>query len=108
MVYVNATFCTLAAALVYRAINRMDATTDHAMRYAFVLICCGLLGEAISTWLPAVWQQSVDTLLFGGLFAWVIGTRRAGGIAGIPESWRPYVSIAASAIAFLVFLAGVT
>jgi hypothetical protein len=106
--YVNAAFCALAAALLYRAINRMNASTDHAMRFAFVLMCAGLVGEAFATKLPAVWQEGIDTLLFGGLFAWIVGTRRAGTIAGIPEAWRGRVSVVVSAIAFLVFLAGVT
>lgn len=106
--WVNAGLCAITAALAFRAINRMNGITDHAMRFSFALIAAGLAGEALATWLPGAWQEGIDTLLFGGLLAAFLGTRRVPAmIPGLSEIWRVRLAVGACAIAFVVFLAGV-
>jgi hypothetical protein len=106
--WINAAIAAIGAALVFRAMNRMNGVTDHAMRFSFALIGAGLAGEAFSTLLPDAWQEGIDTLLFGGLLAAFLGTRRVPAmIPGLSEMWRVRLSVGTCAITFAAFLAGV-
>lgn len=122
--WINAAIAAISAALVFRAINRMNGVTDHAMRFSFAVIGAGLAGEACVIALPEMaswnrtlaalndlmggWQDSIDTLLFGGLLAAFIGTRRVPAmIPRLSDAWRVRLSVATSSITFVLFLAGI-
>jgi hypothetical protein len=105
--FFNAAFAFSTALLIFRAINRMNRGTDHALRVSFTLVCAGLIGEAFSSVLTESWQQSVDALLFGGLMAAFLGTRRVSEAVLLTNEWRMRVSLGVSAVTFLIFLAGI-
>jgi hypothetical protein len=106
--FFNATFAFSTALLVFRALNRMDRGTDHALRVSFALVCAGLIGEAFSSVLTESWQHSVDVLLFGGLMAAFLGTRRVSEAVLLTNAWRARLSLAVSVLTFVVFLAGIS
>jgi hypothetical protein len=107
MSWINAVFAATGALLAFRAINRMNGITDHAMRFSFVLIGVGLAGEVVSGLLPDAWQHGIDTLLFGGLLAAFIGTRRVPAmIVGLSEAWRVRLGVGVCVLAFAAFLVG--
>jgi hypothetical protein len=105
--FFNAAFAFSTAALIFRAINHMDRGTDHALRVAFPLICAALIGEAFSSVLTQTWQRSVDMLLYGGLMAAFVGTRRVSEAVLLTDHWRMRASLAISVVTFVVFLAGI-
>lgn len=82
-------FACLAAATV------MNGTTSHVMRASLVLIALGLLGQGIGTQVGQ-WESCFDTLLFGGILAWLIGSRRMPAVFqqryGTPLAWAAIVS----------------
>lgn len=98
-------FLAITGALVaFGSINRMENGTGRAIRCAFATTCAGLLGAAISTLLPEHWQVSVDTLLYGGILALLIASRRRPAV--IREHWVTPISFSITVSTWGLFLLG--
>lgn len=95
-------FLALAGALVaLGAANRMSIETERTIILAFVTLGAGLLGGCMSYFMPERWQLGFDTLLYGGVLALLVGTRRR--TIWLDPRWMPVVSVWSTILTWAVF-----
>lgn len=104
--WVNLLLLIGGALVVLGAVERMTQETPLTIKVGFVTVGAGLLGEAILYLLPSLWQEPIDTVLYGGIVALVIGTRRR--TICIDPRWMPMLSGLVSAGTWLLFFASIT
>lgn len=113
----NGALAGAGAFAVLIAVNHMGPQTSRAIRCAFVTTGAGLLGECLSS-VPALlayfglrsrilfeWQLAYDSLLYGGVLALLIGSRRMPVL--LPERWVGRLSLAVTLVTWAIFLFGI-
>lgn len=100
MTWINALAAVATGIICVCAIARMDRTTSHSVRFAIVLIAAGLFGEAMAAAFQA-WEPYFDALLYGGIAAYLLASRRKEGSVSIATTQR--ASLMVSAGTFLYF-----
>jgi len=73
---VNTILAILGAIAAICAIDRMGQSTPRSMVIAVATVAVGLAGYALGVFFPERWQLGCDTLLLGGVVAYLIGGRR--------------------------------
>lgn len=95
----NAVLAVLGVLVAFGAVHRMSPETECPIIFAFVTVATGLCGQLLG---QLAWQSVFDTLLFGGVTALMIGTRRQ--TVWISPDWMPRVSLAVSLLSWTAFL----
>ena len=97
----NIGLAVMGVLVAFGAVHRMSAETECPIILAFVTVASGLGGQILGA---LAWQGVFDTLLFGGVTALMIGTRRQ--TVWISPDWMPRVSLAVSLLSWAAFLVG--
>jgi len=103
--WLNLTLAALAMLVAFGAVNRMTCDTPRTIKVSFVTVGAGLIGVCLGYFAPDRWQLPFDTVLFGGLLALLVGTRRQ--TIWLHPRWMPLVSGWCSVLTWVVFLATV-
>lgn len=102
IITVNAVLAGAVALLMVSTLNQMGPRTPRAVMLAMVLIFVGMVGQCIGA-LGGRWDHFVDTVLYGGLAAFVVACRRFPVDRHKPK-WMDGASIAISAGTLLIGL----
>ena len=101
----NGLLAAVGLVAVFGCLNAMNGATDLAIRLALVTLGAGLAGEAAASWLPERWQLVCDTVLFGGVVAFAVATRRAA--RWVRPELMPRLALAIVTATWLVFFIGI-
>ena len=74
-IFFNALLAAFAAFVSFGCLVRMTRQTKNSIRVAVILITVALLGAALGV-AKGEWATWLDTLLYGGICAFLIGNRR--------------------------------
>lgn len=94
----NAVLATFASFAAFGCLVQMTRKTNHAIRLSVFLITVALVGQALGV-AKAEWATWLDTLLLGGIFAFLLGNRRLP--IRRPCPWCQCASIAVSTMTIL-------
>ena len=97
---INILFALGSAVVAVCSISRMTPATSHSVRYAMVLLTAGLAGQSLAAFFSA-WAPYFDALLYGGITALLLASRRVEGRVSVHSTQR--WSIAVSACTFIYF-----
>ncbi len=93
MITLNACLAGLVALLAIGTFNKMNGTTNNAVRCAVLLLFGGFLGQAFGFWTHK-WDFYLDTMVFGAAGAYLLACRRM--VLGIPNPYNEWLSYALS------------
>lgn len=74
-IVLNAYLAGIAALAAFGCLLQMTPKTSHAIRFAVILILVAMVGYALG-FARAEWATWFDTLIVGGVCAFIIGNRR--------------------------------
>lgn len=75
IITLNSIMAFIGALLAIGALRSMTKATKHAPRFAIVIILVGLFAQAFGIWTKQ-WDHYADTLLFGGIVAFMLANKR--------------------------------
>lgn len=99
--WLNLVFAVAGALVAFGAIVRMSGDTERPIIFAFVTVGSGLIGQGLTNFVPDQWELSFDTLLYGGILALLVGTRRQ--TIALPKEWMPVISLCTSGATWCIF-----
>ncbi len=100
--WLNLVFAVAGALVAFGAIVRMSSETERPIIFAFITVGSGLIGQGLTNFLPDQWELSFDTLLYGGILALLVGTRRQ--TIALKPKWMPVISLCTSGATWCIFL----
>lgn len=74
--WINAAICLAVVVVTFFALVRMRKETELQILLAFPTMAAGMLGAVVGYFRPGDWQAACDTMLFGGVLALMIGSRK--------------------------------
>jgi uncharacterized membrane protein YwzB len=95
----NSLIALAIAFVALGSIKCMNGITPHSLRAAMVMVFVGAGGQALG-FAAGAWDHYLDTLLYGGILALLIGNRRAP--VWIPPAWSPRLAIITSMVTVVI------
>ncbi len=102
MMLINCGLSAIAALLAIAALEKMQRGSNCAIRWAVLLMLMASIGQALGPVLRT-WDHYVDTLLYGGMIAFLLANHRRMS-TGVPARWALPASYAASIATVLIVL----